>query len=411
MLEFKKHGNHSFAILFLRVLTGFDVGYVADTLKKIWEVYEQLKKGVLVDTPKCRIPSSGLTVLIGYGPKIFNLPGVRKKIPRDFFGKQFLPAIAGEPILEGCGIKYSKHSCENVGSSEHIAIQFISETQMATHRAVVETWQHLYGNYKNQSCLRLTKLYTGFQRDDGRSWLGFHDEVSNMKDAIEREGTISINIKSNRLKPDDFWTESGTYMAFLRTVIDLDAWNKIGLKDQELIVGRDKRSGGPIIGVDRGGKPILVENNPSSSSAEFYDPKFHDHPDYFKTPPISDTTEVKETASSRAILSQSHIGRTRHISMISSKDPTSRRIYRQGFDFVASLSDEKKGFGVGLNFISFQNDPKRLFFILTDPRWMGKTNFGGSPDLLQHDILSVMSAGMFFVPAREKPFPGASIFR
>jgi hypothetical protein len=69
------------------------------------------------------------------------------------------------------------------------------------------------------------------------------------------------------------------------------------------------------------------------------------------------------------------------------------------------LRDEKKGLGVGLNFISFQNDPKRLFFILTDPRWMGKTNFDGSPDLLRHDLLSVMSAGIFFVPAREKPFP------
>jgi hypothetical protein len=32
---------------------------------------------------------------------------------------------------------------------------------------------------------------------------------------------------------------------------------------------------------------------------------------------------------------------------------------------------------------------------------MGKSNFGG---------YSILSAGMFFVPANEKSFPGASIF-
>jgi len=41
---------------------------------------------------------------------------------------------------------------------------------------------------------------------------------------------------------------------------------------------------------------------------------------------------------------------------------------------------------------------------------MGNANFGGSPELIRDDILSVISTGMFFVPVREKAFPGASIF-
>jgi hypothetical protein len=41
---------------------------------------------------------------------------------------------------------------------------------------------------------------------------------------------------------------------------------------------------------------------------------------------------------------------------------------------------------------------------------MEKTNFGGSPDLLRKNLLSIFSAGMFFVPAKKKPFPGSSIF-
>jgi hypothetical protein len=41
---------------------------------------------------------------------------------------------------------------------------------------------------------------------------------------------------------------------------------------------------------------------------------------------------------------------------------------------------------------------------------MGNANFGGSPELIRQEILSVISAGMFFVPVKEKPFPGAPIF-
>jgi hypothetical protein len=41
---------------------------------------------------------------------------------------------------------------------------------------------------------------------------------------------------------------------------------------------------------------------------------------------------------------------------------------------------------------------------------MGNANFGGSPELIGQDILSVISAGMFFAPVKEKPFPGTSIF-
>ena len=32
---------------------------------------------------------------------------------------------------------------------------------------------------------------------------------------------------------------------------------------------------------------------------------------------------------------------------------------------------------IGLNFLSFQNDPSRFLFILTDPNWLGNSSFGG----------------------------------
>jgi hypothetical protein len=48
---------------------------------------------------------------------------------------------------------------------------------------------------------------------------------------------------------------------------------------------------------------------------------------------------------------------------------------------------------------------------LTDPSWMGNTNFGSNSDLPGMDrLLSVHGAGVFFVPPDAKPFPGVSIF-
>jgi hypothetical protein len=65
---------------------------------------------------------------------------------------------------------------------------------------------------------------------------------------------------------------------------------------------------------------------------------------------------------------------------------------------------------VGQNFISFENEPARLLIILTDSNWLGKSNFGGPHGLFNNKLLSVISSGMFFIPAAEEPFPGYSIF-
>jgi Dyp-type peroxidase family len=409
MREFKSYGNYSYAILFLKILKGFKAEHVVNALKKIWQMYELLKKGQIPDLDRCSVPAGGLSVLIGYGPQVFKIPGIAKRIPKDFAWMQFLPTVIDNPILDGCGINYSHETCQTVSAPEHIAIQFISRTQLGSYRAVVETWRHINNLTNDDQCLQFTRFFTGFQRDDGRSWLGFHDEVSNMKDKKERKETIAIDRTSNQLKPDDFWTEGGTYMGFLRTEIDLEAWDRIGRIGQEMIIGRDKKTGTPIIGVDEEGKPIIVEGYDGADPAKFYDTTFHEHPDYLKPSKFNNTKRI-DIEKSRNVLIQSHIGRTRHISNISSKDPTSHRIYRQGFEFIEPVYNEKKPFRLGLNFISFQNDPRRLFFILTDPRWMGKSNFGGPNDLFNNKILSVLFSGMFFVPPTQKPFPGYSLF-
>lgn len=406
--------NDSFGILFLQVVEGFNASQVGQSLQKLWELYEALEKGNIRDLPDCPVPTGELSVLIGYGPNFFKLSDVRKKLPNDLKDRQFLPPgkKGGGPILQGSGIKYDNDIHENLGTSEHIVVQIISNTQLATYRAIVETWKHLQYNCVEKEPLHLTRFYTGFQRDDRRGWLGFHDELSNMTSDKEREEAIVINERNNNLRPDDLWTAYGTYLAFLRIDIDLNIWQKIERKHQELIVGRDKLTGCPLVGIDKKGNPIIKEAYPTRLGTDADNARIRDHPDFFKEPDISD--KVKATLDVDAtfkILNQSHIGRTRHLDGISSKEPTSRRIFRQSFEFLEPMDNPVKPFRAGLNFVSFQNDPGRLFFILTDPNWLGNANFGGDPNDKQgiDKLLSVLGAGVFFVPPVEKPFPGASI--
>lgn len=404
--------NKSFGVIFLRVSRHSKASQVAKSLTKLWRMYKSLQLGMVEDLPGCHVPSGRLTTLIGYGENVFKLNEVKKRIPIDFEGKQFLSSPkGGEPILKGSGITYSMDTHENVGVTEDIIIQFIADTQLAVYRAIVETWKNL--NFVIGAPLHFTKFYTGFRRDDRRSWLGFHDEVSNMNNAKEREGAIFVDAVNNRLLPRDCWTAGSTYLCFLRTAIDLEIWHKLERTQQELIIGRDKLTGYPVVGVDKNQSPVTTGRSRIAQPSRLDAKKFRDHPDYFKMPSQGCAYQGKlDVPTSLKVLNQTHIGRTRHLTKVRSSDPSSRRIFRQGFEFLElGQNNLTRPFTAGLNFVSFQNDPGRLFFILTDPHWLGNVNFGGDPnDANTAKLLSVLAAGVFFVPKLEKPFPGAKIF-
>jgi deferrochelatase/peroxidase EfeB len=405
--------NNCFAIAFLRISNSITSFQTADYIGGLWKMYLNLKKGVVSDLPGRRVPSGRLSVLLGYGPNIFVIPGTSKKTPRDLRGKQFREAVSGKPILEGSGINYSFDVPRNLGITDHIVVQFVSDSQLATYRAVVETRKYIALNVPPRRGISLSTFFTGFQRDDCRSWLGFHDEISNMN-TRERRKAIVIDRTNNDLVHQDFWTAGGTYLAFLRIEINLPIWEQIKRSDQEILIGRDKLDGIPLVGIDKNGNPIKIPGCRPFSEVRSFDKRFHDHPNYFKRPSAGINMRTKiDTNSSIRFLSQSHIGRTRHIDHIKSLDPASRRIFRQGFDFIEpSYDDSTEPLRVGLNFISFQNDPTRLLFILTDPNWLGNSNFAGTGDIPgMKDFLSVKACGIFFVPPNELPFPGASIFR
>jgi Dyp-type peroxidase family len=386
--------NSTFAVLFLKAAAGSSVKEIGKSLKSLWNMYTSLRTGQI-------------SVAIGYGPRIFRSNEVKKEIPENL-NKQFLPpSNENRYLLDGCTVKYSDETDDNIGTNEDILIQIISNTQLATYNAIADTSKYC-SLADNGSMLKFSRFYTGFERSDGRSWLGFHDEVSNLSNERDRRKAIFVDPVSNDLRLKDYWTKGGTYLAFIRMEIDLLRWEQIDAMEQELIVGRRKKDSMPLIGVDKKGRPLAVDRFKPRTTTRM----IRDHPDYLRIKLLpSKILNKLDLDESVRILTQSHVGRTRHMDGIGSDKISSRRIYRQSFEFIEPLYGSEKPVRLGLNFISFQNDPSRLFFILTDPNWMGGSNFGGESGksgIL--DLLSVLAAGVFYIPPIEKPFPGASIF-
>jgi deferrochelatase/peroxidase EfeB len=221
----------------------------------------------------------------------------------------------------------------------------------------------------------------------------------------ERLGAIAIN--KNSVPLNDSWTINGTYLAFIRIAIDLDIWDKIARKYQERIVGRDKITGCPLIGVDKNDNNILMRGCPIPGTFEVVEKgneTFRTHPPYGDQKNLHGISDLT--------LTQSHIGRAYKIDKVPSWDKRSSRIFRQGYDFLESINTSPF-IRAGLNFMSFQGSTRRLSGILK--YGLGKINFGGDPEkpfFSENKLLSVRAAGMFLVPPYDErdAFPGQKIF-
>lgn len=368
-----------FNALFLRAAPTADASEIVRELSELWTLYQGLKHGLVPDLPGQPVPQGDLQVLIGYGKTFFDIDGVHNNAPDALVDFNFdirNPPAGGQPVLDNSGLLYADDLDDNPARAD-IVLQFTAGTQLATHRCVVETWKHLQD--RGADSLRVSGVFSGFQRDDGRSWIDFHDGVNNLRRGRERADAITI-------KPGAVSTLStvgGTYLAYLRVVVDLNVWRSVPTTAQELLVGRSKLTGAPLVDIHNGtgvhshGCPVSNTNSVLDAGNEaFRDP-----------PPVEDP-----------VLRSSHVQRANH-HVPNPKDPSSGRIFRQGYEFLETL-EAPPYYRVGLNFVSFQDTPQRLHRVLTTDGWLGGVNFGGQNDQshTSPQVLSVRAAGIFVVP-------------
>jgi deferrochelatase/peroxidase EfeB len=273
-------------IVFLRMRKGCTASEIGNLLLQLWGMLKDLEKGKVKDLEGVddrHLYPGNLSVLIGYGPEIFSVKQLRRKKPNALSDQVSFkdPNLeGGGPIINGSTISYSKDITINHATSESIVLQFIGDNEFVTSRAAVETWKLLSSlrNSEGYEILYVSKIYAGFQRQDKRSWLGFHDGVSNLPSNIRLQ-VIAIDEKQQDV--EEMWTTSGTYMGFLRTEIDLQGWNDLKPIDQSKIIGRDKVTGCPLIGVDKNGKPIKDNRCPIRGTFEVIEAgneMFREHP-------------------------------------------------------------------------------------------------------------------------------------
>jgi deferrochelatase/peroxidase EfeB len=384
-----------FTIAFLGLVDGATAQQVRDELQKLWTLYQGLKHGSSPDCPDNPVPSGNLTTMVAYGPNLFEVKGTAT-IPDELGPKsRFLSpqSIGGGPLLTGSGLAYSPDVSRNT-ATEAVAVQFIADTQLAAYRAVMETWAFFARSPSNASPgLRFNGFFDGFSRDDGRSWIGFHDGISNMRSGLERENAIRIKTGPN---------VNGSTLCFLRLEVDLPAWHQRSREEQELLVGRDKFSGCPFSHQDAQGKPVVADGCPLPGTREILQPGNENYRMPSSVPPVA------------VAVRQSHVQRANLAHRTDTDVSQSLRIFRQGYEFMEALPIPP-GFRAGLNFVSFQDTPSRLISILTRQDWMGGANFGG--DITQalpgmSSLLKVRAAGIYMVPALDDslPFPGAEFF-
>jgi deferrochelatase/peroxidase EfeB len=187
----------------------------------------------------------------------------------------------------------------------------------------------------------------------------------------------------------------------MRIGINLEKWEDTDIRNQELLIGRDKLTGCPLISVDKSGRPVKDARCPIPGTSEVIERGNEYFRDY----------SPSKSRIGKGILDYSHIAHSRSDDRVPLWDKKSFRIFRQGFEFLVT-SDEPPGFIAGLNFVSFQNTPERLFRTLTNHKAITPKPFKSEPSTNFDQFLSVFAAGIFLVPpvVKNELFPGARIF-
>jgi Dyp-type peroxidase family len=322
----------------------------------------------------------GLDYLVAYGRRLFDAaihdpPLTRKERPA--FLSYLQSDRAAFPALPW--------AADASDGQSDLALQFTAHTDAAVNCAAVEVWKLI----EDQTLpLRVRTILDGFGRPDRRGWLNFHDGISNL-DSSQRLHAI-------RAAADPPWMEGGTYMAFLRLAVDLKIWHALPRAKQELLVGRDKLSGAPLIAVeeDNHGNPIPIAAPVS------------DHP---RAEEQANWRDPPQTTDPR--LEQAHIHRANQ-SRASPEAAGALRIFRQGYDFLDGFEANRPR--LGLQFVSFQSDLRALQQLLHFSGWLGNSNFGGAATGNRDDaptpFVALVSGGLYAAPPQHQPFPGATLF-
>ncbi len=380
-----------YGIAFLKSDQSADAGIIHTALSALAIVWNGLRGGDIPTLAGARVPASSFEWLLGFGRKAFEIDGAQHPVPKALRPPNMFNSVdpmGGGVAVDGAGLRFAPGIVQNL-ATEEFCVQFTADTPLAVARALIETslcLEAMRDAATGKAALLMSASFTGFNREDHRSWIDFHDGVSNLRSGDERRSVIET--KPQGLAKADKWLVSGTFMAFIRLRVDIRAWRQFDLNEQEALVGRKKISGCPVSAINAAGMATAVAGCPAPGTVEV-------GPDAGNLPFLEPPDAVDD------LTRRSHVQRANH-------HIVKQRIYRQGYEFFESPVPGRQ-FEVGLNFVSFQENPDRLFFILKQADWLGGINFGGTPG---PELLHVIAGAVFACPPliQGEAYPGASTF-
>lgn len=248
---------------------------------------------------------SSLTVTFGFGPGLFEKPGLGLAAKRPAALKPIPPLPADELNELESGGDLCVQACSD---DPQVAFHAVRNLARIGRGTVVMRWSQL-GFGRTASTSR--------SQDTPRNLMGMKDGTANIRaedtDAMRRFVWVGGEGPG--------WMAGGTYMVTRRIRMLLEIWDRSSLEDQEQTIGRHKYSGAPL-----GGK------------------------DEFEPLPLD-----KEVGGKPVIPVDSHVR------LASARENDSERILRRGYSFTDGVDESLGELEAGLFFIAFQRDPEKQF--------------------------------------------------
>jgi deferrochelatase/peroxidase EfeB len=254
------------------------------------------------------LTASNLTITFGFGPKLFDRPGLGLGGQRPA-GLQPLPSLPGEELSElESGGDICVQACADDPQVVFHAIRNLARVGRGT---VTMRWSQLgFGRTST----------TSRSQDTPRNLFGMKDGTANIKS----EDTAAMQ-KYVWVDSGPAWMRGGSYLVSRRIRMNLEVWDRSALQDQERTIGRRKYSGAPL------GEEDEFDPLPLDEKGDDGNPVI----------PVDS-----------------------HVRLASAQENEGTRILRRGYSFTDGVDQSLGELEAGLFFIAFQRDPEAQFVAL-----------------------------------------------
>jgi deferrochelatase/peroxidase EfeB len=254
------------------------------------------------------LPASNLTITFGFGPSVFDRPGLGLAAQKPAALKP-LPPLPGDELN---GLESDGDICiQACADDPQVVFHAIRDLARIGRGTVTLRWSQLgFGRTST----------TSREQETPRNLFGMKDGTANIKAEDNEAMDKYVWVDEG---PD--WMRGGSYVVTRRIRQVLEVWDRSSLEDQENTIGRKKYSGAPL-----------------GEESEF-DPL-----------PL----EVKGDDGEPVIPMNAHVR------LASAQENDGLRILRRGFSFTDGVDQSLGELEAGLFFIAFQRDPEKQFVAL-----------------------------------------------